>query len=127
MPAWLRGILPVVIAIAVLLVLQILLGDLPFFVYLASMVSVNVILAVSLNIVNGMTGQFSIGHAGFMAVGAYISSITSIGLKEVAISGLPVAVSDQLVFTGTLLVGGAAAALCGFLVGLPSLRLRGDY
>jgi len=127
MPAWLRGILPVVIAIAVLLVLQILLGDLPFFVYLASIVGVNVILAVSLNIVNGMTGQFSIGHAGFMAVGAYTAGKLSLLIKDVAISGLPGVVSDQVQFVGTLLAGGLAAAVCGFIVGLPSLRLRGDY
>jgi branched-chain amino acid transport system permease protein len=88
---------------------------------------VNIILAVSLNIVNGMTGQFSIGHAGFMAVGAYISGVLSLSLKEVALSFLPVAASDQVLFMAALLVGGLAAALCGFLVGLPSLRLRGDY
>jgi branched-chain amino acid transport system permease protein len=92
----------------------------PFFVYLASIVGVNVILAVSLNIVNGMTGQFSIGHAGFMAVGAYLSGRTSIALQTTLISGLPIAVVS-------LGAGGLAAALCGFVVGLPSLRLRGDY
>src|SRR6185295_18993741 len=127
MPAWLRGIMPVLIAIAVLVVLQVLLGDLPFFVYLASIVGVNVILAVSLNIVNGMTGQFSIGHAGFMAVGAYTAGKLSLLIKDVAISGLPGVVSDQVQFVGTLLAGGLAAAVCGFIVGLPSLRLRGDY
>ncbi|RPH67022.1 MAG: branched-chain amino acid ABC transporter permease [Myxococcaceae bacterium] len=127
MPAWLRGLVPVLIAIAVLAVLQLLLGHLPFFVYLASIVGVNVILAVSLNIVNGMTGQFSIGHAGFMAVGAYTAGKLSFLLKDVAIAGLPAVVSDQVQFLGTLLAGGAAAAICGFIVGLPSLRLRGDY
>ena len=127
MPPWLRGLVPVLVAIAVLAVLQLLLGDLPFFVYLASIVGVNVILAVSLNIVNGMTGQFSIGHAGFMAVGAYTAGKLSLLLKDVAIAGLPTAVSDQVQFVGTLLVGGIAAAICGFIVGLPSLRLRGDY
>ena len=127
MPAWLRGVAPLAIAIAVLAVLQLLLGDLPFFVYLASIVGVNVILAVSLNIVNGMTGQFSIGHAGFMAVGAYIAGKLSLSLQDVAIAGLPTAVSDQVQFVGSLIVGGLAAALCGFVVGLPSLRLRGDY
>jgi branched-chain amino acid transport system permease protein len=101
--------------------------QLPFFVYLASIVGVNVILAVSLNIVNGMTGQFSIGHAGFMAVGAYTAGKLSLLIKDVAIAGLPGALSDQLQFVGTLLAGGIAAALCGFIVGLPSLRLRGDY
>jgi branched-chain amino acid transport system permease protein len=96
-------------------------------VYLASIVGVNVILAVSLNIVNGMTGQFSIGHAGFMAVGAYTAGKLSLLIKDVAISGLPGVVSDQVQFVGTLLAGGLAAAVCGFIVGLPSLRLRGDY
>jgi branched-chain amino acid transport system permease protein len=127
MPAALRGLLPILIAIAVLAVLQLLLGGLPFFVYLASIVGVNVILAVSLNIVNGMTGQFSIGHAGFMAVGAYTAGKLSLLIKDVAITGLPPVLSDQVQFLGTLLAGGTAAALCGFVVGLPSLRLRGDY
>ena len=82
-PAWLRGVAAVLVAIAVLALLQLLVGDCPFFVYLASLVGVNVILAVSLNIVNGMTGQFSIGHAGFMAVGAYIAGKLSLALKDV--------------------------------------------
>jgi branched-chain amino acid transport system permease protein len=126
-PPALRGLWPVLVAIVVLAVLQWLLGDAPFFVYVASTVGVNIILAVSLNIVNGMTGQFSIGHAGFMAVGAYIAGKFSLELRDLAISGLPGVVSDQLLFVISLLLGGGAAALCGFLVGLPSLRLRGDY
>ncbi|OJH42306.1 branched-chain amino acid ABC transporter permease [Cystobacter ferrugineus] len=126
-PASLRGILPVLIALPVLLVLELLLRDSQFTSYLLCVMGVNVLLAVSLNIVNGMTGQFSIGHAGFMAVGAYIAGITSLALKDVAISFLPVAVSDQVLLLVALLVAGAAAALAGFLVGLPSLRLRGDY
>src|SRR5262249_57939672 len=127
MPTCFRGAVPVQIAIAALAVLQLLLGEFPFFVYLASIVGVNVILAVSLNIVNGMTGQFSIGHAGFMAVGAYTAGKLSLLIKDVAIAGLPTAVSDQVQFVGTLLAGGVAAALCGFIVGLPSLRLPGAY
>lgn len=126
-PPLLRGVLPVALAIVALGVLQALAGQLHFFVYLSSLVGVNVILAVSLNIVNGMTGQFSIGHAGFMAVGAYISGKFSLEMKELAVSALPVAVSDQLLFFVALLIGGLAAAACGFLVGLPSLRLKGDY
>lgn len=126
-PASLRGIFPVLVALPVLALFQWLLSESPFAVYLLSVMGVNIILAVSLNIVNGMTGQFSIGHAGFMAVGAYISGVLSLSLKEVALSFLPVAVSDQVFFTLALLVGGLAAAACGFLVGLPSLRLRGDY
>jgi branched-chain amino acid transport system permease protein len=87
---------------------------------------VNVILAVSLNIINGMTGQFSIGHAGFMAVGAYTASVFSLATANYRISGLGW-VSDQLFFVAALLIGGVVAGICGFLVGLPSLRLRGDY
>ena len=126
-PASLKGILPVLVALPVLLVADWLLLDSPFANYLLSIIGVNIILAVSLNIVNGMTGQFSIGHAGFMAVGAYLAGVTSLALKDVALSFLPVAVSDQVFLLVALLVGGIAAALCGFLVGLPSLRLRGDY
>jgi len=126
-PPWARGPLPVLLAIAALAVAQVVVGDSPFFIYIASLVGVNVVLAVSLNIVNGMTGQFSIGHAGFMAVGAYTAGVVSLAMREDAISGIPVAASDQLFFLLSLLAGGAMAALFGFLVGLPSLRLRGDY
>ena len=72
-PPMARGVFPLVVAIGVLAVVQIIAGQQHFFVYLSSLVGVNVILAVSLNIVNGMTGQLSIGHAGYMAVGAYIA------------------------------------------------------
>jgi branched-chain amino acid transport system permease protein len=126
-PPVLRGALPVLIALPVLVVFDFLLAGAPFATYLLSIMGVNVILAVSLNIVNGMTGQFSIGHAGFMAVGAYVAGVLSLALKEIAISGLPVAVSDQVFLLLSLVVGGMAAGTCGFVVGLPSLRLRGDY
>lgn len=126
-PPGLRGILPVLVALPVLALFSWALSSSQFATELLYAVGVNVILAVSLNIVNGMTGQFSIGHAGFMAVGAYVAAVLSMALKEVAISGLPVGVSDQIFVLVALLVGGIAAALCGFLVGLPSLRLRGDY
>ncbi|MCE9670688.1 branched-chain amino acid ABC transporter permease [Myxococcus stipitatus] len=126
-PPSLRGVLPVLVALPVLALFQWGLGGADFATYLLSVMGVNIILAVSLNIVNGMTGQFSIGHAGFMAVGAYISGVLSLQLKDVALSFLPVAASDQVLFLVSLVGGGTAAAACGFLVGLPSLRLRGDY
>jgi branched-chain amino acid transport system permease protein len=125
--ARLRSVLPVLCTLPVLLAIQLATRDMPFFGYISSIVGVNIVLAVSLNIVNGMTGQFSIGHAGFMAVGAYLAAKTSIALNTTMIAGLPIAVSDQLLFLIAVVVGGAAAACCGFLVGLPSLRLRGDY
>lgn len=124
--AW-RGITPVAVAVVVLVAIQAAFGHLPFVVYLLSIVGVNVILAVSLNIVNGMTGQFSIGHAGFMAVGAYVGGKLALSMNEYSLSALPAEVNDQLALVISLLVGGLAAAACGFIVGLPSLRLRGDY
>ncbi len=127
MPYWARGLAPLLGALAVLAMLQWIFGPMHFFVYLSSLVGVNVILAVSLNVVNGMTGQFSIGHAGFMAVGAYLSGLFSLAVKELNIRGLPATLSDQLLLLAAIGVGGVAAAACGFLVGLPSLRLKGDY
>jgi len=88
---------------------------------------VNVILAVSLNVVNGFTGQFSIGHAGFMAVGAYTAAKITTALRDVLLLGLPAVISDQLVFALALAAGMAMSAAAGLLVGIPSLRLRGDY
>ena len=91
-------------------------------------VGINVILAVSLNLINGYTGQFSLGHAGFMAVGAYTSaSITTLfGARILSQIGSGPA-STTLLFLLALLVGGFMAAVAGFLVGVPSLRLKGDY
>lgn len=88
-----------------------------------SLVGINIILAVSLNLINGYTGQFSIGHAGFMAVGAYVSALIS---KSV-IGSQSQSGSDTLVFLGALAAGALAAAVAGLIVGVPSLRLKGDY
>ncbi len=126
-PTPLRGVFPFVVAVPLLALVHVATAGAPFFVILSLGVGVNVILAVSLNIVNGMTGQFSIGHAGFMAVGAYTAGLTSKLLSEYGLSFLPDAVSDQVMFAVSLAVGGSVAALFGFLVGLPSLRLKGDY
>jgi branched-chain amino acid transport system permease protein len=92
---------------------------------------INITMAVSLNLINGFTGQFSIGHAGFMAVGAYCGAALSVkaGPRLVTALGLgresPAA--DFAVLGVAVLVGGIAAAIVGLLVGIPSLRLRGDY
>ena len=89
---------------------------------------ISVILAVSLNLVNGHTGQFSLGHAGFMAVGAYGAAVVSIQLGpqlQGIFGGGTAGVSAA--FLMALLTGGLCAALCGWAVGVPSLRLRGDY
>jgi branched-chain amino acid transport system permease protein len=91
-------------------------------------IGINVILAVSLNLVNGYTGQFSLGHAGFMAVGAYLSAAVTVflGPKIFGDSGGTVLQQGAL-FLAALVVGGLSAAFAGLLVGVPSLRLKGDY
>jgi branched-chain amino acid transport system permease protein len=94
-------------------------------------VGISIILAVGLNLVNGHTGQFSLGHAGFMGVGAYASSFLSLkfggdGVSANAEGGLAFW-HGATVFVPCLLAGGLVAALAGLLVGVPSLRLKGDY
>ena len=91
-------------------------------------IGINIILAVSLNLVNGYTGQFSLGHAGFMSVGAYLSAAVSLflGPKLLGEDG-GTALQQGLLFFGALVAGGLGAALAGLLVGVPSLRLKGDY
>lgn len=78
------------------------------------------ILAVSLNLVVGILGDLSLGHAGFMCVGAYVSAFFSVACQE----AIP---QDWLRFLIALLLGGISAAVIGFLIGIPVLRLRGDY
>jgi branched-chain amino acid transport system permease protein len=93
-----------------------------YYLGIAIDIAINVILAVSLNLINGHTGQFSLGHAGFMAVGAYTSASLTIAISKT----LPPTVMP-LVFLFALFLGGFVAAVVGLLVGVPSLRLRGDY
>ena len=89
---------------------------------------INVILAVGLNLINGTTGQFSIGHAGFMAVGAYGAAFFGVKLAPFVqqLVGMG-AVADAVTFNIALLIGAVLAGVAGLLVGAPSLRLRGDY
>lgn len=77
------------------------------------LICINIILAASLNLINGITGQFSLGHAGFMAVGAYVSAIMTMWY--------------DLPFALALFIGGLAAAIIGVIIGIPTLRLDGDY
>jgi len=87
-----------------------------------------VILAVSLNLINGITGQFSLGHMGFAAVGAYVSgTITSTPLIFGAMKLNPHLFTDNVIFLAAIVIGGFGAAVVGFLIGFPSLRLKGDY
>ncbi|HTQ36379.1 MAG TPA: branched-chain amino acid ABC transporter permease [Steroidobacteraceae bacterium] len=97
----------------------------PYLLDIAVSCGINVTLAVSLNLINGYTGQFSLGHAGFMGVGAYAAAVltTLYGAPLLALAGG----QAWLLFLVALLAGGLAAALAGLIVGVPSLRLRGDY
>jgi branched-chain amino acid transport system permease protein len=97
----------------------------PYFLDVAVTCGINITLAVSLNLINGYTGQFSLGHAGFMAVGAYTAAMLTTTLGNVL---LPlVGGHSWMVFVLALYAGGLAAALAGLIVGVPSLRLKGDY
>jgi branched-chain amino acid transport system permease protein len=122
--AFTRPVFPFLVGIPILLVLQRLLdwqGMDDWTIILIS-VGINVILAVSLNVVNGFTGQFSLGHAGFMAVGGYTTAKIALAFATTT-HGF----TQQAAFALALLGGMATAALAGLVVGMPSLRLRGDY
>lgn len=99
----------------------------PYVLDVAIGAGINVILAVSLNLVNGYTGQFSLGHAGFMAVGAYLSAALSLNLAPSWLGDAPSVWAQNLFFLGALVAGGLGAAFAGLIVGVPSLRLKGDY
>ncbi|MFB7641236.1 branched-chain amino acid ABC transporter permease [Peribacillus butanolivorans] len=97
-------------------VIQVLIGGgslNPFYQNTLMFIGINIILAASLHLIIGVTGQFSIGHAGFLAVGAYASAIMTMKL--------------EMPFVVALIVGGLVAALAGLIIGIPSLRLKGDY
>src|ERR1700679_2911328 len=96
----------------------------PYFSQLFILASINAILAVSLNLVNGLSGQFSLGQAGFMAVGAYVAASVNVFLLS-SLHGNPL--GDQLALIISLVVAAIASGFAGYLVGLPTLRLRGDY
>jgi len=144
--SWLRGTGPVVAGVVLALIVHALIAPrLPqLYAKILLDIGINIILAVSLNIVNGFTGQFSIGHAGFMAIGGYTGA--SVGYygsfllwnstafrggflsitQTATLHGAPLAGGDVL-FLAACLTGGLVAAGVGLVVGLPSIRLRGDY
>ena len=102
----------------------------PYYFQVLMLIGINIVLAVSLNLVNGFTGQFSIGHAGFMAVGAYTSAMFTLKIGQPLAASwhfLPGPVAEGLALLMALVAGGLLAAVAGWIVGLPSLRLRGDY
>lgn len=84
-------------------------------------VGINVILAVSLNLTTGILGELTLGHAGFMSIGAYVGAIFT---KAMVAGDIMI---PEAAFPIAILFGGAAAALCGLIIGIPTLRLKGDY
>lgn len=116
-----RRVLPVLLVIGLALSFAIpALGLLDQYVQLIIMyVGINIILATSLNLVNGYMGEFSVGHAGFMAVGAYVASILTVRVFPESL--------QMFLFPVALIAGGLAAAVAGLVVALPSFKTRGDY
>ena len=105
-----------VVAAVVLVIVQVLINTGALNLHYENLlitICINVMLAVSLHLVIGITGQFSIGHAGFLAVGAYISAIFTMKLEQP--------------FIVAIIAGAVAAAIAGMIVGIPTLRLKGDY
>jgi branched-chain amino acid transport system permease protein len=139
MPTLLKRVVVALIIIIVLVALNQYMGDEglfgfgvpPYYARIIILAAINVMLAVSLNLITGFTGQFSIGHAGFMAVGAYASAYMTVyhaQAWERALAGMVgETVAHALIFVLAITVGGIVAGLAGLLVGIPSLRLRGDY
>jgi branched-chain amino acid transport system permease protein len=91
----------------------------PYVELVLQYIGINIILTISLNLVNGYMGEFSVGHAGFMAIGAYVASILTVWV-------LPSS-AGRLIFPVALIAGGAAAGITGLALAFPSFRTRGDY
>ncbi|MBK8253058.1 MAG: branched-chain amino acid ABC transporter permease [Polyangiaceae bacterium] len=136
MPRIVRGVLITALVVVVLIWLESGFGASPGFQtvlpdaawrQLVLFAMVNVVIALSLNVINGMAGQFSIGHAGFVGIGAYTGALVAGHLHVRLGSGDPQFANSFIVMPLVLLASGTIAALFGLLVGLPSLRLRGDY
>ena len=117
---WIPNVIILVLVLALYILLSVLISANiinPYYSGILTMVCINVILAVSLNLATGFLGQLVLGHAGFMSVGAYSAALFTM------YSGLPTVVSFPL----ALLVGGIVAAAFGVIIGVPALRLKGDY
>lgn len=113
--SWVKRILALVLTF---LIVQVLVSTNIINTYFQATIAticINIILGVSLNLITGFTGQFSLGHAGFMSIGAYTCAIITLRM------------SNTFGFLLGVALGAVFAAIVGFLVGLPTLRLRGDY
>src|SRR5262249_15631644 len=139
MPTFAKRVLSAIVIAILLFALNAFLGEQglfgfgapPYYSRIIMLAGINVILAVSLNLITGFTGQFSIGHAGFMAVGAYTSAYLTVYHAQSWEQALATIVggtaAHALIFLFAIVVGALMAGITGLLVGIPSLRLRGDY
>ena len=136
LPWWLRDSIYLVVFVAALIGVSYGLHAIPiqgmaYYRRVLVLMGINIILAVSLNIINGHAGQFSLGHAGFMAVGAYFAAYVTVYYFGPYVNNMPEGTGQWIAQNGLLLLavilGGIVAAIAGYVVGLPSLRLRGDY
>ena len=135
-PWYLRDLLLAGVTIAILVGLSygleaIRIPGIAYYNRIIVLMGINIMLAVSLNIINGHAGQFSLGHAGFMAIGAYFAAFLTFYYFMPFVNRYPAGTEQWIVqnalFLLAVLAGGIASAVAGYLVGLPSLRLRGDY
>ncbi len=135
---WIKTIIGVVVALAVIYVLNEMLSKTGFFEFgvddytgrILVFIAISMIMATSLNLINGFTGQFSIGHAGFMAVGAYSSAYFSVNygkFLEGTFGFLGENIAIGIVLLIAIVIGAISAGIAGSIVGIPSLRLKGDY
>lgn len=136
---WLRDLLYLVVFVGILIGATYLIAysetyfpAMRYYHRILVMMGINITLAVSLNIINGHAGQFSLGHAGFMAIGAYFAAFLTLYYFGPYVDRLGEGSGQQWLLQNVLLfiaviLGGIVAAIAGYVVGLPSLRLRGDY
>jgi len=138
MSSWVKSLIIAVVCIVVFYVFNAMMSSSGFFgigiddyqARLFAFIGINIILATSLNLINGFTGQFSIGHAGFMAVGAYASAFFTVTYGkaiESSFAFLGETAASSLILLIAIVIGAVVAAIAGLIVGIPSLRLKGDY
>jgi branched-chain amino acid transport system permease protein len=138
MGSWIKSFVVGIVFIAVFYVINAMMSSDGFFgvgigdyqARLLVFIAINVILATSLNLINGFTGQFSIGHAGFMAVGAYSSAYFTVTYGKAitnALSFMGESGASIIILLIAIIIGALVASVAGLIVGIPSLRLKGDY
>jgi branched-chain amino acid transport system permease protein len=128
LPVWAANLM-IAALIAALWPLNMLVSDYmdPYFASVLLMIGLNVTLATSLNLINGVTGQFSLGHAAFMGIGGYVAGAILYHHVKIPGTDLPAQHAPMWLGLVAVLLGGLVAAVMGVLIGIPTLRLRGDY